>query len=181
MEEKIRLKDKDFELFIPESQMVAAIKKMAGIIWRDTEGKNPLFVGILNGAYMFTAELMSHLPPACELTFAAYSSYRGTQSEGVVQEVMPVRGNINNRLIILLEDVVDTGLTMQYVMRKLQQSGAGRVCLATMLFKPGSLKCDLKPDYVGMEIADDFVVGFGLDYDGLGRSSRNIYKVQNPR
>jgi hypoxanthine phosphoribosyltransferase len=179
MEEKIRLKDKDFELFIPEAEIVAAIRKMAGIIRRDTEGKNPLFVGILNGAYMFTAELMSHLPPACELTFAAYSSYRGTRSEGVVQEVLPVRGDITGRLVILLEDIVDTGLTMQYVMRKLQQSGAGRVCLATMLFKPHSLKCDLKPDYIGLEIANDFVVGFGLDYDGLGRTSRNLYKVQN--
>ncbi|MDR1337259.1 MAG: hypoxanthine phosphoribosyltransferase [Tannerella sp.] len=178
MEEKIRLKDKDFELFIPEAEIVAAIRKMAGDIRRDTEGQNPLFVGILNGACMFAAELMRYLPPACELTFAAYSSYRGTQSEGVVREVLPVRGDINDRLVVLLEDVVDTGLTMQYVIRKLQQSGAGRVCLATMLFKPGSLKCDLKPDYIGMEIADDFVVGFGLDYDGLGRTSRNIYKVQ---
>ncbi|MDR2041332.1 MAG: hypoxanthine phosphoribosyltransferase [Tannerella sp.] len=179
MEEKIRLKDKDFELFIPEAEIVAAIRKMAGTIWRDAKGKNPLFVGILNGAYMFTTELMSLLPPDCELTFAAYSSYRGTQSGGVVQEVMPIRGNINNRLIILLEDVVDTGLTMQYVMRKLQRSGAGKVSLATMLFKPYSLKCDLKPDYIGIEIADDFVVGFGLDYDGLGRTSRNIYKIKN--
>ncbi|MDR1455583.1 MAG: hypoxanthine phosphoribosyltransferase [Tannerella sp.] len=179
MDEKIRLKDKDFELFIPETKIVAAIRNLAGMIWRDAEGENPLFVGILNGACMFTAELMSYLPPDCELTFAAYSSYRGTRSEGAVQEVMPVRGDINDRLIILLEDIVDTGLTMQYVMRKLQKSGAGRVWLATMLFKPGSLKCDLKPDYIGMEIADDFVVGFGLDYDGLGRASRNIYKLQN--
>lgn len=178
MEKEIRLNDKDFELFIPEAEVVASIRKMAEIIRCDTEGKNPLFVGILNGAYLFTAELMSYLPPTSELTFAAYSSYRGTQSAGVVQELLPVRSDVRNRLVILLEDIVDTGLTMQYVMQKLKQSGAGKVCLATMLFKPDSLKCNLKPDYVGMEIANDFVVGFGLDYEGLGRTSRNIYKIQ---
>jgi hypoxanthine phosphoribosyltransferase len=178
MEKKIRLKDKDFELFIQEEEIVAAIKKMAEAIRRDTEGQNPLFVGILNGAYLFTAELMSHLSPACELTFAAYSSYRGTESAGVVQELLPVRNDVRDRLVILLEDIIDTGLTMQHVKRKLQEAGAGRVCLATMLFKPDSLKCDLKPDYIGLEIETDFVVGFGLDYDGLGRTSRNIYKIK---
>ncbi|MDR3267798.1 MAG: hypoxanthine phosphoribosyltransferase [Tannerella sp.] len=179
MENKIRLKDKAFELFIPEKEIVTIITGMAAAIRRDIEGQNPLFVGILNGAYLFTAELMSHLPPACELTFAAYSSYQGTHSNGVVRETLPIREDIRNRSVILLEDVVDTGLTMQYVIRKVREAGASDVRLATMLFKPASLKCDLKPDYVGLEIGEDFVVGFGLDYDGLGRTSRNIYKIQS--
>jgi hypoxanthine phosphoribosyltransferase len=98
-----------------------------------------------------------------------------------VQEVLPIRNDIRNRMVILLEDVIETGLTMQYVIRKLQDAGASEVRLATMLFKPGSLKCDLKPDYVGLEIGNDFVVGFGLDYDGLGRTSRNIYKIQTDK
>ncbi|MDR3260625.1 MAG: hypoxanthine phosphoribosyltransferase [Tannerella sp.] len=181
MEQKMRLKDADFELFIPEEKIVAAITEMAEVIKRDIEGKNPLFVGILNGAYLFAAELMSRLPPASELTFAAYSSYQGVQSCGVVQELLPIRNDIRNRPVILLEDVIETGLTMQYVIRKLQNAGASEVRLATMLFKPGSLKCDLKPDYVGLEIENDFVVGFGLDYDGLGRTSRNIYKIQTDK
>jgi len=179
MEKNIRLKDKNFELFIPEKEIVSVITGMANAIRRDIEGKNPLFVGILNGAYLFTAELMSHLSPASELTFAAYSSYQGTQSKGIVEETLPIRSDVRNRMVILLEDIVDSGLTMQYVIGKVKDAGAGEVRLATMLFKPDSLKCDLKPDYVGLEIGNDFVVGFGLDYDGLGRTSRNIYKVQN--
>jgi hypoxanthine phosphoribosyltransferase len=179
MKREIRLKDKDFELYISEKEIVAAIGEMAGKIERDVREKNPLFVGILNGAYMFVAELMSRMSPAYELTFAAYSSYHGVKSNGIVQELLPVRGDLHNRPIVLLEDIVDTGLTMQYVMKKLRESGACDVRLATMLFKPDSLECDLKPDYVGLVIENDFVVGFGLDYDGFGRASRDIYKIQN--
>ncbi len=177
MENQIRLKDKVFELYIPEKEIVKAITKMAAQIRRDMEGKDPLYVGILNGAYMFVAELMSKLSPTSELTFAAYSSYSGTKSDGIVKELLPIRNNKRNRPIILLEDIIDTGQTMHYVTNRLREEGANDVRLATMLIKPGSLQCNLKPDYVGMEIDDDFIVGFGLDYDGLGRSARDIYKI----
>lgn len=177
MKEKIRLKDKEFELFITEEKIVGAIRTMAEKIRRDTEGENPLFVGILNGAYLFAAELMPHLPPDSELTFAAYASYKGTQSQGTVQEILPVRNGVRGRTVVLLEDVVDTGQTMLYVMQKLREAGAKRVCLATLLFKPEALTCDLQPDYVGLEIASDFVAGFGMDYDGQGRTTRNIYRI----
>jgi hypoxanthine phosphoribosyltransferase len=177
VERQIKLYDKTFELYIPEEVIVGAIARIADAIWQDFKGKNPLFVGILNGAYMFVAELMSKLPPTCELTFAAYSSYQGTKSAGIIQELLPIRSEKKNRPIILLEDVVDTGLTMQYVMRRLREDGATEVRLATMLFKPDSIRCDLKPDYIGLEIENDFIVGFGLDYNGLGRTSRKIYKI----
>jgi hypoxanthine phosphoribosyltransferase len=177
MDRQIRLHDKFFELYIPEAEIVNAIKDVAGRIRHDMDGKKPLFVGILNGAFMFVAELMSKLPPDVELTFAAYSSYHGAKSTGIVEELLPIRSNVRDRPIVLLEDVIDTGLTMQYVTNRLRGEGANDVRLATMLLKPGSLKCDLRPDYVGMEIDDDFIVGFGLDYNGLGRNSRNIYKA----
>jgi len=177
MREIIRLKDKDFELYIPENEILHAIDKIAEKIKCDVEGTNPLFVGILNGAYMFVAELMSRLSPNFELTFAAYSSYHGTKSEGIVQEILPIRGDIQSRPIILLEDIIDSGLTMKYVTQKLHEAGAKDVKLATLLLKPNALKCDLKPDYIGLEVENDFIVGFGLDYDGLGRSCRNIYKI----
>jgi len=179
MTQIIRLKDKDFELYIPEYKILHAIDRIAEEIKCNVEGTNPLFVGILNGAYMFVAELMSRLAPTYELTFAAYSSYKGLKSGGTVQEILPIRGDIQNRPVILLEDIVDTGLTMKYVIQKLYDSGAKKVQLATLLLKPGALKCDLKPDYVGLEIDNDFIVGFGLDYDGLGRSCRDIYKILN--
>ncbi|MDR1525751.1 MAG: hypoxanthine phosphoribosyltransferase [Tannerella sp.] len=177
MNERITLKDKTFEMYIPENIIVEAIKQIACDIARDMDGRDPLFVGILNGAYMFVAELMSRLPPTCELTFAAYSSYHGTKSEGIVKELLPVHINNKDRPIILLEDIIDTGLTMQYVINRLRKAGVADVRLAAMFIKPGALKCDIRPDYAGMEIDDDFIVGFGLDYDGYGRSLRSVYKI----
>ncbi|WP_102406317.1 phosphoribosyltransferase [Parabacteroides bouchesdurhonensis] len=174
---KIRLKDKEFELFIPENDIRDAIRRMANQIEADVKGTDPLFVGILNGAFMFVSELMSFLDGPYELTFARYSSYRGTSTTGMVNEIMPIRVDIKDRPLILLEDIIDTGYTMQFVMNKLREQGASSVKLATMLFKPAALKCDLKPDYVGLQIPNDFIVGHGLDYDEAGRAFRDIYKV----
>ena len=179
MQKTIQLKDKTFSLYIPEHEIVAAISRMAEEIERDMEGKNPLFVGLLTGAYMFVAEILSKLSPECEITFVAYRSYTGTKSDGIVQEILPLQVFRKDRPVILLEDIVDSGLTMQHVTNKLQESGIVDVHIATMLYKPNALKCDIKLDYVGMEIDDEFVVGFGLDYDGLGRSLRDIYKITN--
>jgi hypoxanthine phosphoribosyltransferase len=177
MQKTIRLKDKEFSLYIPEQEIVAASTRVAGEIKKDMEGKDPLFVGLLTGAYMFVAELLCKLSPTCEITFVAYRSYTGTKSDGIVQEILPLQIYRKDRTVILLEDIVDSGLTMQYVTNKLHESGIEDVRLATMLFKPNALKCDIKLDYVGMEIDDEFVVGFGLDYVGLGRSLRDIYKI----
>lgn len=174
---RIRLKDKEFDLFIPEADILAAIGKMAARIKEDVKDADPLFVGILNGAFMFVAELMRELDAPYELAFARYSSYRGTSTTGVINEIMPVQADFRGRMVILLEDIIDTGLTMQFVMEKLRREGASDVRLATMLFKPESLKCDLTPDYIGLQIPPDFIVGHGLDYDELGRSYRDIYKL----
>jgi len=179
MVKTIQLKDKTFSQYISEQEIVAAISRMAEEIDRDMKDKNPLFVGLLTGAYMFVAELLCKMSPECEITFVAYRSYTGTKSDGIVQEILPLQIYRKDRTVILLEDIVDSGLTMQYVKNKLHESGIIDVRLATMLFKPNALKCDIKLDYVGMEIDDEFVVGFGLDYDGLGRSLRDIYKITN--
>ena len=179
MNKIIKLKDKEFSLYIPEQEIVAAITRVAAEIKRDMEGKNPLFVGILNGSYMFVADLLCKISPSCEVTFAAYRSYSGTKSDGIVQELLPIPTELKDRPYIILEDIIDSGLTMQYVKKQLNESGANDVRIATMLLKPNSLKCDLKPDYVGLEIDDDFIVGFGLDYNGLGRTTRGIYKIIN--
>ena len=179
MEKTIQLKDKKFSLYIPEQEIVAAITRVAGEIKKDMEGQNPLFVGVLTGAYMFVAELLSKVSSDCEITFVAYRSYTGTKSDGIVQEILPLQIYRKNRTVILLEDIVDSGLTLQYVTNQLHESGITDVRIAAMLLKPNSLKCDIKLDYVGMEIDDEFVVGFGLDYDGLGRSLRDIYKITN--
>lgn len=177
--DRIRLREKEFELFIPEEEIKAAIARVARCIQKDIEGKDPLFVGILNGAFMFAAELMRQLDGPYEITFARYSSYRGMGSTGTLREIMPVQADVKGRTLILVEDIVDTGFTMQTLMAKLRDEGAAEVRLATMLFKPDALKCDLKPDYVGIQIPNDFIVGYGLDYDGMGRAYRNIYKVKD--
>ena len=155
-------KDKEFELFILEEEIKDAIAKVAEHIREDVKGTNPLFVGILNGAFMFTAELMRQLNEPYEITFARYSSYKGTSTTGVVREIMPVQADVKGRTLIMIEDIIDTGFTMQYVMDKLRKDGAADVKLATMLFK---------------EIPNDFIVGYGLDYDEMGRAYRNIYKI----
>ena len=178
VEKQIKLYDKTFELYISEKEIISAIDSMAEDIRHDLAGKSPLFIGILNGAYMFATELTSRFSPDCELTFAAYSSYHGTKSTGIVHELLPIPKKNKDRPYVLLEDIVDSGLTMQYVKNRLLEDGVKDVRVATMLLKPKALQCDLKPDYVGMEIENDFIVGFGLDYEGLGRTSRNIYKLK---
>ena len=165
--DRIRLKDKEFELFIPEEEIKDAIAKVAERIREDVKGTNPLFVGILNGAFMFTAELMRQLNEPYEITFARYSSYKGTSTTGVVREIMPVQADVKGRTLIMIEDIIDTGF----------KDGAADVKLATMLFKPDSLRCNLRPDYIGIRIPSDFIVGYGLDYDEMGRAYRNIYKI----
>ena len=137
MNKQLRLKDKAFELYIPEREIVAAIDRMAGEIRRDMEGRDPLYVGILNGAFMFVSELVSRLSPQSELTFAAYSSYHGTKSDGIVRELLPIRNKDTERPIVLLEDIIDTGLTMQYVTQRLRQEAS-----ATYAWPP----CCLNPD-----------------------------------
>lgn len=175
--DRIRIKDKEFQLFIPEKQISEAVAAVAEKIKADVEGKNALFVGVLNGAFMFVGELMSDLNMSCELTFARYSSYAGTSTTGKVREIMPVQSDVRGRIVILLEDIIDTGYTMKYVKEKLLAEGAAEVRLATMLFKPESIKCDIRPDYIGIQIPPTFIVGHGLDYYGDGRAFKDIYKL----
>lgn len=174
---KIHIKDKNFKLFIPEEDINKAIVRIANEIKTDIQGKDVLFVCVLNGAFMFASELMSELNDSYEITFARYSSYSGTSSTGVLKEVMPIKEDIAGRTVILIEDIVDTGFTMYSLLAHLKARGAAEVKLVTMLFKPESLKCDLKPDYVGIQIPPAFIVGHGLDYDGLGRAYRDIYVI----
>ena len=126
---------------------------------------------------MFASELMAEMDEAYEVTFARYSSYAGINSTNILREIMPIKEEVAGRTVILLEDIIDTGFTMYHVQEKLRAAGAAEVKLATMLFKPESLRCELKPDYVGIQIPPAFIVGHGLDYDGLGRAYRDIYVI----
>ena len=177
MEKKIKLLDKTFKPFLSHEEIEKAIDQVAARINADFEGCTdiPVLLCILNGSIMFTAELMKRLTFNCELVSMKLSSYQGTTSTGEVREVMSLTGNVSGRKVIIVEDIVDTGTTMVSLVKTLKDKGAKDIKICTMLLKPEVYKKDLKLDYVGMEIPNRFIVGFGLDYDELGRNYRDIY------
>ncbi len=175
----VSIKDKEFELFIPEHEIIEAIKLIAEKINEDLKDKDPLFVCVLNGSFMFAAELMKHVTIPCEISFVRMASYQGTQSTGTIKEVYGLEENIQNRTLVILEDIVDTGNTMALMIEQLKQRLPQEIRIATLLFKPNALKNNIKLDYIAIEIPSDFIVGFGLDYDGYGRNLANIYKIKS--
>lgn len=173
----IQIKDKRFTTFIPEEKIMKEVARVADEINRDLKGCNPLFVSVLNGSFMFTADLMKHLDIPCEISFVKLASYEGTSSTGKVKELVGLNNDIEGRSVVIVEDIIDTGLTMQRLMETLRARNPKELRVATLLVKPDKLKVDLNIDYVAMNIPNDFIVGYGLDYDGLGRNYRDIYTV----
>jgi hypoxanthine phosphoribosyltransferase len=176
---EVQLKDKKFELFIPEKVITKEIKRVAMNVARDMKEKNPLFICVLNGAFMFASDLIKRINVPCEVGFIRLKSYHGTQSSGSVKEIQGLVENIENRHVVIIEDIIDTGHTMSYLMNKLKTERPASVKIACLLFKPNALEIDIKPDYCALEIPNDFIVGYGLDYDGLGRNLKDIYKIKS--
>lgn len=173
----IQIKDKRFKTFIPEEQIMKEVARVADEINRDLSGTNPLFISVLNGSFMFTADLMKHLTMPCEVSFVKLASYEGTSSTGKVKELVGFGDDITGRTVVIVEDIVDTGLTMKQLVETLRARGPKDIKIATLLVKPDKLKVELDINYVAMNIPNDFIVGYGLDYDGLGRNYRDIYTV----
>lgn len=173
----IQIKDKRFKTFIPEEQIMKEVARVADEINRDLSGTNPLFISVLNGSFMFTADLMKHLTMPCEVSFVKLASYEGTSSTGKVKELVGLGNDITGRTVVIVEDIVDTGLTMKQLVETLRARGPKDIKIATLLVKPDKLKVELDINYVAMNIPNDFIVGYGLDYDGLGRNYRDIYTV----
>jgi hypoxanthine phosphoribosyltransferase len=169
--------DKKFNLFISENEILKKIKDVAENISRDLKGKDPVFICVLNGAFLFASDLIRQLDFPCELCFIRLKSYEGTKTEGKVREIFGLIENIENRHVVILEDIIDTGYTMYGLMENLKKKNPASLRIATLLFKPNALQLAVKPDYVAMEIPNDFIVGYGLDYEGHGRNLRNIYKI----
>ena len=175
---RVKLWDKEFEVSLPYADIQLAIKQMAEKMKMDLEGKETLFICILNGAFMFASELMKELELTdAEISFLKLASYIGTSSSGEVKELIGLNEVITGSTIVILEDIVDTGHTIKGVIEQLEGKGAKEVKVATLLFKPDALKVDIKLDYVGLEIPNDFIVGFGLDYDRRGRNLKDIYTL----
>lgn len=179
--ERIKLFDKTFRTFIPNEEIEKAIDKVASKLnddFKDSEDI-PIVLCVLNGAILFTAELMKRLTFNCELLSIKLSSYSGTSSTGTVREVLGLTSDIRGRRIIIVEDIVDTGTTIAELKRMLAEKGAASSCVCTLLLKPDVYRQDIPLEYVAMEIPNDFIVGFGLDYNEIGRNMKDIFVLDN--
>jgi hypoxanthine phosphoribosyltransferase len=175
----VTLKDKQFIVSIPSAVIQQRVAELGQQINREYQGKKPLIVGVLTGAAMFTVDLFKQFDMDCELTFIRVSSYNGgLSSSGQVSSVIGLKEQIEGRHVLVVEDIVDTGETAVHLMKELGSKNPASLKLATALFKPVALKHEVAPDYVGFEVAPDFLVGYGLDYDGLGRNLNDIYVLK---
>jgi hypoxanthine phosphoribosyltransferase len=175
--QRITLHDKTFSAYINAIDIEMRIAQMAADISKDFTDKRPLFLAVLNGAFMFCSDLLKMVTVPCELSFIKLASYKGIESTGIVKELVGLNEDLSGRHIILIEDIVDTGNTLQHARADLEIFEPASVHVATLLFKPQSFKGKRKPDYTGFEIDNRFVVGFGLDYNGLGRNLPEIYQL----
>jgi hypoxanthine phosphoribosyltransferase len=175
----IKINDRQFAISIPEEKILKEVERLAAQISRDLEGKNPLFLCVLNGSFMFAADLFRRITIPAEISFVKLASYEGTASTGVIKEVIGLSENITGRTVVIVEDIVDTGCTMSKLIDDLGTRAPEAIHICTLLLKPEKLKVDLDIEYVALEIPNDFIVGYGLDYDGFGRNLKDIYTVKN--
>jgi len=176
--ETIKIKDKSFSVFIKNEEILKEVERVAAEISNDLKDKNPIFLSVLNGSFMFTADLMKNITIPCEVSFIKLASYEGDSTTGVVKEIFGLSESIKDRTVVIVEDIVDTGFTMQKLLKDLQQKSPKEIFIATLLVKPDKLQVELDVNYVAMNIPNDFIVGYGLDYDGFGRNYRDIYKIK---
>lgn len=174
---KVRIKDKNFELYIPEETIRGRVHAVARQISADMDGKCPLLLGVLNGAFIFAADLIREMSISCEISFVKLASYQGTTSTGKVKEIIGVNEDLRGRTVIIVEDVVESGHTMRQMAESLGTRAPASVHVCTLLLKPGHEDFPFEIEYVGFKVPKDFVVGYGFDYDGEGRQLRDIYRL----
>ncbi len=175
---RVKLHDKEFDISIKHDDIQTAVGTVAQKIRQDMKGEDtPVFLSILNGSFMFTSDLLKQMDFNCEVSFLKLSSYSNTASTGTVKELIGLNTNIKGRTVIVVEDIVDTGNTLVELMEALKKYEPKQIKIAAFLLKPDAYKKDIPIDYVGIRIPNDFIVGYGLDYNELGRNLRNIYKI----
>lgn len=173
----ININGKNFKPSIPEAEILKKIKVVADRINEDMKDKNPLFLAVLNGSFIFAADLMRMITIPSEISFVKLASYQGTTSTGKVKEVIGINEDLSGRTVIIVEDIVESGFTIKRMIESLGTRNPASVHICTLLVKPEKLKVDLNIDYPVMEIPNDFIVGYGLDYDQQGRNLRDIYTI----
>ncbi|WP_310391055.1 phosphoribosyltransferase family protein [Hymenobacter sp.] len=171
----ITIHQKAFRPYLSAAALDEAVTALAARLSADYAGREPLFVVVLTGAFMFASDLLKRMTEPCEIVFIRVASYEGTASSGVVQEILGLREDVQGRHLVVVEDIVDTGTTMHQLLPTLLAKGPASVEIATLFSKPASLRHDIALRYVALEIPNDFVVGYGLDYDGLGRNLPDVY------
>ena len=179
MKKEVTLGDKVFVPYLSGEKISNAVRLVAEKINADYQGKNPLFLVVLNGAFLFAADLLRSIDLDCEVSFVKFSSYQGTHSTGKVKELIGLNESLGGRDVIIVEDIVDTGTTIVQMLADLADRQTASVRVATLLFKPEAYKKDIVIDYIGLEIPNAFIVGYGLDYDGLGRNLKEIYVIKS--
>jgi hypoxanthine phosphoribosyltransferase len=176
----IKVGDREFELFIENDRINQRTTAIAQQLNANYENRCPVFIGVLNGSFLFMGDLMKEMHIPCEAGFIKVASYAGTESSGIIKEMFGLPEQLEGRHIILVEDIVDTGFTLKYILEKVHLQKPASVSVCALLFKPAALKTPVKElDYIGFEIPNEFVVGYGLDYNGLGRNLKDIYRT-NP-
>ena len=178
MADILKIHDLEFVPYLSETELDQIVVQLAGKINLKYADKTPLFVVVLNGAFIFASDILKKVSVNCEVSFLRVSSYRGTSSTGEVKELMPIGTDVTGRDVVLIEDIVDTGRTMGDVKTKMISEGASSVSICTLLFKPDAFQGSYLVDFIGVEIPDRFVVGYGLDYDGLGRNLPSLYQIK---
>jgi hypoxanthine phosphoribosyltransferase len=173
----IQLHDKKFEVFISGEEINFAIENMVKQIEDDFCDDTPVFIGVLNGAFMVVADLLKKYSHNCEVSFVKMASYEGTQTTNEVKELIGLNQNLEGRSVIIVEDIVDTGNTIEELKAIMKHHNVKHFKIATLFFKPEAYKKDIKLDYVGIRIPNKFIVGYGLDYDGLGRNLKDVYQL----
>ena len=174
----IQVLDKTFEPYLKEAAIQEKITELAGQLNQDYAGKRPLFLSVLNGAFLFTADLFKQITIEAEVSFIKLASYKGTSSTGNVITAIGLDINVKDRHIIILEDIIDTGKTLHHYLPQLESMQPASVKIAVLLNKKEALQYPVQVDYTCFDIPNKFVVGYGLDYDGLGRNTRDIYQLK---
>lgn len=175
--DKIKVRDREFTVSIPEAKILQRVAEVAAQINNDLKNENPLFLAVLNGSFVFAADLMRCMEIPCEISFVRMASYEGTSSTGKVKQLIGLKEEIKGRTVVIVEDIIDSGLTMKNLLATLEEKQPKDIRIAALLVKPGNLQVDLDIPYCCFDIPNDFIVGYGLDYDGEGRNLRSIYTV----
>ncbi|MCK5815915.1 MAG: adenylate kinase [Flavobacteriaceae bacterium] len=176
----VKLHDKYFQPYLSKEKIEAATQNLVNQIAADCKDEIPIFIGILNGSFMFVADFVRLYPRACEVSFVKLTSYEGTSSKGIVNQLVGINEDLTGRTVVILEDIIDTGNTLQKIYEIFKDKKVGKLKIATLFFKPDVFKKELHIDYIGLSIPDEFIVGYGLDYNNLGRNINSIYKITTP-